>query len=161
MGARRRDEFVIRPTGNRRTTEFVSYCLVGLSGVGVNLGAYWVATRMLSVPMELASPLAIELSIVWAFLWNDRWTFARRVPERGWGARCVRFHIVCVLAGIVNYVLLLVLVGVAGWWDLSANAVGIAVGTVVKFMANSAWAWRESFGPPSVVSASVPRGGGQ
>ena len=38
--------------------DFLKYCLVGLSGVIVNLGVYYYLTRFISLPVTLSSPIA-------------------------------------------------------------------------------------------------------
>jgi len=132
----------VRSILNARVVEFFCFSVVGCSGIAVNLGAYYAFTRWLAVPMTLASPMAIELSVLWNFALNDRWTFGGRRLHNGLAARVGRFHAVSLVAGLMNYSILLLLAK-AGWWDMAANLVGIAVGALAKFAVNSAWTWRE------------------
>lgn len=131
-------------TRAQRGIEFLCFSLVGLSGVAVNVGAYYGLTRPAGMALELAAPVAIELSVIWNFLLNDRWTFRRRRTDSGAAARLGRFHAVSLVAGLVNYGLLLALVRLAGWPDVPANVCGIVVGAAAKFAVNSAWTWREA-----------------
>ncbi|MBP7148127.1 MAG: glycosyltransferase family 2 protein [Acidobacteria bacterium] len=126
----------------RRSTEFVKFCVVGGSGVLVNMGAYVALTRKAGLPLEGASPLAIELSILWNFLCNNSWTFRGRAARSGFLGKLARFHVVSAAAALANYLLLLALVHLFGVWDVLANLVGIAVGTVFNFSMNSLWTWR-------------------
>ncbi len=123
--------------------EFIKFCMVGASGVLVNTGGYVLLTRFLGISMEIASPIAIEVSIVWNFFWNNMWTFGNRVTEDNWQTKILRFHVVCASAGVVNYFLLLLMARVFGLWDILANLVGIAFGVLVKYFVNSLWTWRE------------------
>jgi dolichol-phosphate mannosyltransferase len=127
----------------RPAVEFLSFSLVGLSGVAVNLGLYAVLTRTLSISLHVASPLAIETSIIWNFTWNDTWTFGRRLAQASLPRRLARFHAVCALGGVLNYLILVLSVGVFGWWDIYGNLLGILAGAVAKYAVNSAWTWRE------------------
>jgi dolichol-phosphate mannosyltransferase len=126
-----------------RVIELVRFMTVGTSGIVVNLGGYYLLTRAGGVALAIASPLAIEASILWNFLLNDRWTFRARLPDGGCLVRLGRFHAVSIIAGAVNYGLLVLLASL-GWWDMFANLVGILVGGLAKFGVNSAWTWRES-----------------
>ena len=56
---------------------FIKFCVTGLSGVLVNLGSFHLLTA-LGVHRYLASPIAIEPSIISNFLINNYWTFADR-----------------------------------------------------------------------------------
>jgi dolichol-phosphate mannosyltransferase len=124
------------------TLEFLKFGCVGLSGIGVNLGSYFILTRLLDVPLHAASPLAIETSVLWNFHWNDWWTFSGRRTEVGFLGRLYRFHVVSFLGGAINYGILVVLVHWLGWWDLGANLAGILAGVVARFGANSSWTWQ-------------------
>jgi dolichol-phosphate mannosyltransferase len=149
-----------QPTGTMqqilpaRVVEFLRFSAVGCSGIAVNLGAYYALTRMLAVPMAVASPIAIELSVIWNFALNDVWTFGGRRLQSGLASRIGRFHAVSLAAGLMNYSILLLLAR-AGWWDMVANLVGIAAGALVKFAVNSAWTWRELGADPRPPTLTV------
>lgn len=127
----------------RKSEEFCKFVLVGGSGVFVNLGLYIAFSRGLSLPLELASALAIELSIMSNFMLNNSFTFSRRAPVNGLRKRFLRFHLVAGAAGLVNFSVLLLLAKGWGWWDILANLMGIACATVVNYVLNSRWTWKE------------------
>ena len=58
---------------------FIKFAATGLVGVIINLGTFQILLDF-GVHKLLASPLAIELSIISNFLLNNYWTFA----ERAW-----------------------------------------------------------------------------
>lgn len=123
--------------------EFVRYCVVGGLGVLVNTGCL-VALRRVGVQLEVASPVAIELSIVFNYALNGAWTFRRRAVETRAAERFLRFHLVAAVAGLVNYAVLVLLARALGLWFVAANLVGIAVGTLVNYGLNSHWTWRRA-----------------
>jgi dolichol-phosphate mannosyltransferase len=127
----------------RKSEEFCKFLLVGGSGVFVNLGLYIAFSRGLNLPLELASALAIELSIISNFVLNNSFTFCRRAPVNGLRNRFLRFHLVAGAAGLVNFGVLLLLAKGWGWWDILANLMGIACATVVNYVLNSRWTWKE------------------
>ena len=127
-----------------RSREFIKFCIVGTSGVLVNIGIYAGLTRLLGIPMELASPIAIESSILSNFTLNHLWTFKWRNSSSSLKFLLLKFHLVCGMAAIVNYGLLLTLVRVFGMWDIAANLLGIVAGTVINYGMNSLWTWKNT-----------------
>jgi dolichol-phosphate mannosyltransferase len=126
-----------------RSSEFIKFCIVGASGVLVNMGAYILFTRTGGIPLEIASPLAIELSILSNFAFNNTWTFRNRHTNRGLLHRLLRFHVVSSFSGLANYMVLLLLVRLFGMWDILGNLTGIATATLINYFMNSLWTWRE------------------
>jgi putative flippase GtrA len=63
---------------------------VGLSGAFVNLGIFLLITR-LGVNKFIASPIAIETSIISNFLLNNYWTFRERNPADRVAIRGLKF----------------------------------------------------------------------
>jgi dolichol-phosphate mannosyltransferase len=122
--------------------EFLKFAMVGGSGVIVNMGCFFILTRWVGLKIEIASPIAIEISILTNFLLNNIWTFRKRNTKVGLASRILRYHLVTGLAGLVNYGILLLLARVFGVHDLIANLIGIVVGTFINFFLNSLWTWR-------------------
>lgn len=127
---------------SKRLEEFVKFGIVGGSGVLVNMGLLFVLTRYLSIRLEIASVIAIEASILSNFFLNNLWTFKKRDTPVPFRTRLFRYHLVTGLAGIVNYLVLLLLVKTFGLHDMLSNLIGIAIGTVINYSLNSFWTWR-------------------
>ena len=127
--------------GTPRT--FMKFCLTGLSGVVVNLGSFGILLEF-GVHKYLASPIAIESSVVSNFLINNYWTFADRNLSSREQVRGLRFHLVSLLALGVSYstfvVLSLLLPQVNPLW---LQGCGIVPGTLVNYFLNSWWTFRE------------------
>jgi dolichol-phosphate mannosyltransferase len=139
----------------RRSGEFFRFALVGLSGALVNLGCYLLLERKVGLDFALASPPAIELSILSNFLLNDLWTFRRRRTAYSLSRRLLRFHAAAALAGAVNYGVFLTLVAALHAYDVLANLAGILIGLLINYAVNSLWTWQVSRPPPRPgVSAS-------
>ena len=130
--------------------DFLKYCLVGLSGVIVNLGVYYYLTRFISFPITLSSPVAIEISIISNFFLNNFWTFKKRPTKKSFRIRLLNFHIVAGVAGIMNYLLFLVLVYLVNIFDILAVVLGIAIGIVFNYAGNSLWTFRKEINKPLV-----------
>jgi len=122
--------------------EFIKFAFVGGSGVVVNMGLLYMLTRLLGVRLEIASPIAIEVSILTNFTLNNLWTFSKRETRVPFWSRLFRYHLVTGLAGAVNYLILLLLVRSFGLHDMISNLIGILIGTIITYSLNSLWTWR-------------------
>ena len=123
---------------------FIKFSLTGLSGVVVNLGSFHLLLQ-LGLHRYLASPIAIELSIISNFLINNYWTFADRELGEGKRIRGLKFNVVSLLALGVSYgsflLLSLLLPGAAPVW---LQGLAIVPAVLVNYFLNSYWTFRES-----------------
>jgi dolichol-phosphate mannosyltransferase len=131
----------------RRTGElsrFLKYCLVGTSGVLVNMGLLWLLTEVGGLFYLLSSAIAIETSIITNFTLNDYFTFPDR-RSRGKTqlfTRLGKFNLVS-LGGLgVNMAVLWTLTSVFGVYYLLSNLCGIAAATLWNYLVNFWWTWK-------------------
>lgn len=127
-----------------RSKTFLKFLTVGASGVAVNLLSF---TGLLAMGLNkfLASPVAIELSILSNFLLNNYWTFADRDTNSTLHIRGLKFNIVSVVALGVSYATFLVLSladpdGIPQVHQL----VGIVPATLINYFLNAYWTFKES-----------------
>ncbi len=139
---------------------FIRFCVVGASGVVVNLGVFTVASWLLPQSLQgdarfvAANVAGFVISVLTNFLLNDFWTWGDR-EKRGhahFWSRLLRFYTVSSVAGIVQ-------IGVAyaarswlaaaglGWSsgvvDKLAVLIGIGVATIINFVANNIWTFSD------------------
>jgi dolichol-phosphate mannosyltransferase len=81
---------------------FIKFCIVGATGVGVNLAAFAALLAWGSNPY-VASPLAVEVSILWNFLLNNAWTFRYRPKAEHIGVRGLKFNMVSLASLAVTF----------------------------------------------------------
>jgi len=122
--------------------EFIKYCFVGALGAFVNMGLLILLTRFFQMTIEYASPIAIETAIISNFIFNNIWTFSSRTEKAAIMTRFFRFHMVALTAGLVNYIVLLILVYALGMLDIIANIIGIVSAMMVNYTLNSRWTWK-------------------
>ena len=127
----------------KRMEEFIKFAVVGGSGVVVNMGLLYVLPSFLYLRIEIASPIAIETSIITNFILNNFWTFKKRDARFAFWPRLFRYHLVTGLAGLVNYFVLLLLVKLIGMNEFLSNLIGIGAGMLINFFLNSLWTWKE------------------
>src|SRR5438876_5220461 len=91
---------------------YAQFCVVGGSGVVVDMGIIWLLSdpSKLGWNLTLSKVIAAEVAIFNNFLWNELWTFRDvTVVRKGWSqqaGRFFRFNLICVV-GIGFSVLLL------------------------------------------------------
>jgi dolichol-phosphate mannosyltransferase len=86
----------------RSSKTLIKFLLVGATGVVVNLGVFWVLLQA-GIGKYLASPIAVELSILSNFVWNNSWTFRHRTARRSLAMRALTFNAVSMLALCVSF----------------------------------------------------------
>jgi putative flippase GtrA len=153
------------------TARFVKFCAVGASGVLVNLGSLALLADLLRLHVNVAAALAILVSINTNFAVNELWTFRdRRTENGGLGRRWLRFHLVSVAGGAIQWLVFvganlafaLVLGGEAGEpiglreavvdpaqvgpLKYVSQLLGIGVATLWNFFANFHWTWKRDSG---------------
>jgi putative flippase GtrA len=122
---------------------------VGASGAIVNLAGLHLLAGMLGLPELAASALAIELSVLWNFGWNDAFTFRDR-RSGAWPARLARYHLVSAVGVALQLAVFAAGLAVArrlgagalGVARYPVQAAGIALGFAWNFLGASRWAWR-------------------
>ena len=127
---------------------YVQFCLVGGSGVVVDMAIIWLLAdpSMLKCNLTVSKLVAAEIAIINNFVWNDMWTF-RGLGNEGtrWLPRLVRlgtFNLIC-SAGIVLSILLLnlqVLLLHANVYV--ANFISIVAVSIWNFWMNLKFGWK-------------------
>jgi dolichol-phosphate mannosyltransferase len=135
---------------------FLKFCIVGGSGVLVNLGIF-TALLALGVNKYVASPIAIECSIITNFLGNNYWTFRRRALGSGVHVRGLRFNAVSIIALAISFATFVVLSRAFPRIAPQVHQlIGIVPATLVNYFLNSYWTFRDT-GHDRGRKAKVPR----
>ena len=131
----------------RRTGEllrFIKFCLVGLSGILVNMGLLWLMTEVAGLFYLLSAAISIETSIVSNFILNDFFTFPDRRLRgaKPFFSRLLKFNLVSLIGLSLNMGVLLLLTNVFGVYYLISNLCGIAAATLWNYLFNTWWTWK-------------------
>jgi dolichol-phosphate mannosyltransferase len=122
---------------------FIKFCLIGASGVVVNLGIF-TALLSLGVNKFVASPIAIQCSIITNFLGNNYWTFRRRNLVGALHARGLRFNVVSIFSLAISYLTFIILSHAFPRVAPQVHQlVGIIPATLVNYFLNSYWTFRD------------------
>ncbi|MEA5510039.1 glycosyltransferase [Crocosphaera sp. UHCC 0190] len=130
------------------SARFIQFCLVGLSGVVVDMGFLFLLSdaSTLGLPLTRSKIIAGELAIINNFIWNDFWTFrdiSRLQPgKRQRVKRLIKFNIVCLAGLVLNVLLLNIFFNVFQLNKYLANFLAIACVTLWNFWFNLKLSWR-------------------
>jgi dolichol-phosphate mannosyltransferase len=124
------------------------FCLVGLSGVLVDMTVFYLLSdpSMLAWGLTRSKLIAAECAIINNFCWNDLWTFgdiSRR--QKGWritSKRFLKFNLICSAGLILNILILNLLFNLLGIDRYLANLMAIAAVTLWNFWLNFKLSWR-------------------
>lgn len=130
----------------RRTLRrWLQYNLVGLIGIGVQLGTLEALARLAHLPYLVATGLAVEAAVLHNFVWHERYTWSDRasVDFVQMLARLGRFNFSTGAISIVgNVAVMRLLVGMAHLPYLPSNLMAIATCGLVNFLINHHYVFR-------------------
>ncbi len=125
-----------------RSKTFLKFSAVGATGVVVNLASF---TLLMNAGLHkyIASPLAIEISILANFILNNFWTFSKRDMNDKIHIRGLKFNIISFIALGVSYSTFLILsvLDPAGIPQVH-QAAGIVPATLINYFLNSYWTFK-------------------
>lgn len=91
------------------SVRFIKYCSVGFSGVGVNLIFLFIFADVMKLHVNLASALAIEISILTNYAINELWTFNdRRNEGSSFYSRCIKFNVVSLIGASMQWAIFVI-----------------------------------------------------
>ena len=131
---------------SERLRQFVKFCVVGASGVLVDMAVLHILARSLGWNVSVSKLCSAELAMLSNFLLNEVWTFRGlgAAGDRSWGLlrRLVKFQAICG-AGIGFAVLLLNLFYAHFGLNLYlSNLLAILLVTLWNFWMNALFNWR-------------------
>ncbi|MGA2160844.1 MAG: glycosyltransferase family 2 protein [Methanoregula sp.] len=118
--------------------------VVGLSGIIVNEGLLIYLKEYVHLSLWVSGIIAIELSILSNFIWNDLWTFksdSRHALPHRW-LRLLSFQVVSIGGAAINFVILNVLATQIGIDYRIADLLGILVAFAWNFWVNRRMTWK-------------------
>ncbi|MBD2561908.1 GtrA family protein [Nostoc linckia FACHB-391] len=83
----------------------ICFAIVGLSGVFVDLGGFYILHTLLGWMLTPSAILSTEIAIINNFLWNDLWTFGDVSVQKQLDKRLRRFfkfNLICFFGLIFN-----------------------------------------------------------
>jgi putative flippase GtrA len=132
----------------RRYSTILKFAFVGASGVGVNLFVLFLLKPIAGV--LLANAIALELSLMNNFVWNDTFTFKAASLEGNSGfaklKRFVKYNLVSLFSFGINEFILYIAYSRFHVFYITSEVLAIAVAFVINYIGSSRWAWARSLG---------------
>jgi dolichol-phosphate mannosyltransferase len=126
---------------------FIKYCIVGASGVFVNMGILAILTSMGAGYLK-AGVVAVETAIVTNFLFNEVWSFSdfsrRRRSLSDRLKRFLKFNLFCIGGSAINLAVLWILTDFVGVHYLISNLIGITAATFWNYGMNANVTWESA-----------------
>jgi len=133
--------------------------LVGGIGIGVQFAALFLLKSVLHFHYLVATVIAVEAAVVHNFVWHEQFTWLDRTRLDGlhprWRSslpRLLRFHLANGAVSILgNLALMKVMVGLGHMKYLVANAIAIALCSLLNFLVSEQWVFEQRCGADTPV----------
>jgi len=123
----------------RNSKTFIRFALVGISGVFVNIGSLTLLLA-LEINKYIASPIAIQISIITNFMLNNFWTFNDRETNDHIKIKGLKFNLVSFVSLGVSYSLFVALSAIfPSWPPQICQLIGIAPAMLINYFLNNYW----------------------
>jgi dolichol-phosphate mannosyltransferase len=122
----------------------IKFGIVGITGIFINMGFLFLFSEIFHIFYLISGFLAIELSIINNFIWNDIWTFGKEKNQAHSLVthRFFSYHIVSIGGMLINIGVLVIFTEIAGFYYLISNLLGIFIAFSWNFLVNRMTTWR-------------------
>ena len=122
------------------SSPFIRFSIIGALGTLVNLLSLYVMRYFLGLEHELASIIAIEISLLNNFILNDIWTFRKR--RRGSIiSSLLNYHLANLLGIMTQFSISMSLYRFFGMESILSQFIGIIVGFIVNYSLSRRIVW--------------------
>ncbi len=121
----------------RHFKPFLKYCVVGVSGTVVDVGALYLFIEHFNLPLLTATTLAFLLAVANNFILNKIWTFENK--SKNYKKLFIKFLIVSVVGLILTNLSMYTLVEIAGIWYIYSKLITSGIVLTWNFLGNKFW----------------------
>lgn len=128
----------------KEVRRIVKFGLVGTWGFVVNMFFLWFFTETVGLFYLFSSLIAIEISLINNYVFNDLWTWRDRGKEgkKEYLKRMLQYHATASAAMLANIAILWILTELFDVYYLASNVFGILCGAVLNFFLNDRWTFK-------------------
>ena len=132
---------------SKQKTRFIKFCIVGGSGVVVNLGLLFVLVEYVRLGENTAWLIAVLASILSNFLLNSAYTYRdhRTVSQREAMQRVLRYYLTSLLVTVFSFLVYKEAMLWGGQY-IAATFTGIVLSTLFNYFLASKLVWRDKNG---------------
>lgn len=134
-----------------------AFAAVGAIGFLIQLASLALMTTAAGWPYGPATAVAVQLAVLHNFIWHERWTWRDRRTERpDLVVRFFRYELTTGASSILSNVLCTaLLVERVGLHAISANALTVAIMSVVNFIVSDRWVFSRSLAVAAIATLTV------
>lgn len=131
----------------RRSAEpkrMVKFCIVGGSGIGINIGILFLLTDKLGLLYLISAIFSWEITILSMFTLHELWTF-RDLRKPGFFSifkRALKFNVVRLVSLALNLTILFCLTEFLGLYYLISALIAITIVVIWNYMASLNLVWK-------------------
>ncbi len=118
------------------------FALVGITGLVINEFLLFYFTEFLTLYYVLSSFIAIEISILSNFIFNEIWTFKDREKRSFVLKRLGKYNFFSLGGMLINVALLYVLTSFFGIYYLASNIIAVIIAFSWNYLINLRFTWR-------------------
>jgi len=122
--------------------QILKFIIVGAIGVGVNTSILYFLTEHMNIFYLLSSLIAIEISILSNFIWNNMWTFADS-RKKSLTHRFILFQSISVCGIIIYTILLYIFTDILNIYYLYSSLMTIPITVSWNYMMNKYITWKK------------------
>ena len=127
-------------------SRLIRFVIVGLSGVFVDLGVFYILHTLLGWVLTSSAILSTEVAIINNFFWNDVWTFGDISVQQELGnqrlQRFFKFNLICFFGLIFNTLIVNFLFYKFDINEYKAKVIAIICVTLWNFLLNWKINWQ-------------------
>ena len=117
-----------------RTPEIYKFFIVGIIGAGIVLAFTVFFTQFIGIFYVISTIIAFEISQIWGFFGNDRWTFTKIKKMSKTYVRFIKYNLFSLFAlGIIQLIMITLTTQVGIHYTIS-ESIGIVVAFVFNFL---------------------------
>jgi len=117
------------------------FIIVGFSAALLLLLFTEIFTSFMEIPVQISVLISWEIALLWAFFLLEKWTFSKLKKKNSKIGRLIRFHLITVIALVINEVVLTVLLTQTNFHYLVAEGFGILCGFLFNYPMNRRFSW--------------------
>ncbi|MGC9135146.1 glycosyltransferase [Caldisphaera sp.] len=136
LGTKEILEFLFHAIKNSR---IIKFAIVGALGTAVNLGIMYLLLNR-GMFYDYASAIAIESSILFNFILNDKWTFSDK-KGRTIISRLLRYNLMVGPSGVTIFFVMEIITKLLKIYPLIGQFIGIIFGFIVNFLLSYTKVW--------------------
>jgi len=122
------------------SAQFIKFCIVGSSGILVDLGVLWFLVEYVHLWYIYGSCAGIICSVTSNFILNKFWTFGRKsLLFKQVFFEYIKYWSVSLVSIFIQLGMLFTLVEFAHIWYILAALIGIGCGFLINFVGNKFW----------------------